>query len=117
MVSVIDFSALVLGPAMATFGETVRYTPGLRSPIYTGASFEITGVFDHAHIEAGELGNPGVNTTRPVLGVQLSQFPAGYDPENAQKDTFTVIRTGETFVVKSGKKDSHGGARLDANAA
>jgi hypothetical protein len=114
---VIDFDALVLGPAMATFGEAVWYVPGPRSPIYTGAGFEITGVYDHAYVEAGELGSPGVNTTRPVLGVQLSQFPAGFDPENAQKDTFTVLRTGETFVVKSGKKDSHGGARLDANAA
>jgi hypothetical protein len=47
-----------------------------------------------------------------VLGVRLSQFPAGYDPRNAQGDTFVV--RGVTYVVKDGRPDSHGGAHLEA---
>ena len=63
---------------------------------------------------AGEF-DQGVTTSNPRLGIQLSQFPAGFDPKLAQGDRFTVKRTGRTYVVKLGMPDGQGGARLDAN--
>ena len=106
----IDWNALVLGPTMGVFGEPVTYNIGLQS-------YALTAVFDEAFTSVDALSDPGVMSVHPVLGVRLSELPAGYDPENAQGDRFTVGRTGITYVVKSGRPDSHGHARLDANLA
>lgn len=106
----IDFDALVIGPCMATFGEAVLYQP------IAGAAFEITGVFDEAYLEQAGIDAtiPGsVSNTRPMLGVQLSQFAI----EPAQNDVLTIIRTGQTYWVNAVRPDSHGAARLLLNVA
>lgn len=105
----IDWNGLVLGPLMDVFGEPVTYTPAGGSPL------SITAIFDEAYTPVQLVADPEVNAVMPVLGVQLSQFPAGFDPRNAQGDTF--IARGKSYVVKNGKPDSHGGARLEANRA
>jgi hypothetical protein len=105
---VIDWDGLVVGPLMDVFGEPVTYTPAYGSPL------SITAIFDEAYTPAG-IGELQLISARPVLGVRLSDFPADFDPENAQGDEFTV--RGRVYVVKAGKADSHGGARLEANLA
>src|SRR5262245_13852016 len=105
----IDWDALVIGPAMDVFGEPVIYTPA------TGSPFTIHAIFDEAFVPVELIGESDVISVRPVLGIRLADFPVGYDPQTAQGDRYTV--RGRTYVVKAGKPDSHGGARLDANLA
>ncbi len=105
----VDWDALVLGPLNAVFAESVLYTPAV------GAPLQIDGVFDEAYTPVELVTDPSVISARPVLGVRIAQMPAGWDPEAAQGDQFTVTRTGHTYVVKAGKTDGHGHARLEAN--
>ena len=110
----IDWDALVVGPATAIFGEPVLYLPASTSPIYTAAGILINAVFTEAYQSAGQIGDPGVISTHPKLGIQVSQLPSAFDPETAQNDRFTVQRTGKTYVVKAGHLDSRGAATLEA---
>lgn len=112
----IDWDALVGRPLVGVFGVPVLYQPAAGSPIAAGGAFQIDGVFDKAYTPVDTGADPSAISTRPVLGVQLSQFPVGFDPERAQGDRFTIIATGLTYIVKAGKPDSHGAARLEANA-
>lgn len=113
----IDWDALVVGPSTGVFGERVRYWPSINSPIFRPAGYDIVGVFDNAYTPAGQLAEPGVTSTHPILGVRVADFPPSYDPEQAQNDRFWVERTGKMYVVKAGRTDSHGAARLDAMEA
>jgi hypothetical protein len=111
----VDWDTLLIGPTVARFGEPVTYST-------QAASFAIVGVFDEAYRElivvaAGEatfsdhmLGS-AVSAERPVLGVQLSQFPAGTYP--TQSDTLVV--RGALYIVKEVRPDGHGWARLLLN--
>ena len=101
----IDFDTLVVGPCMAVFGEPVLYQP------LSGTPFTITGVFDEAYLEQAPYDalTPGnISGTRPMLGVQVSQFPQ----PPLQDDVLTIVRTGVTYWVNEVRADSHGAARL-----
>ncbi len=102
-----DLHRAVIG----AFGEPVRvqYTVGNADPI------SVDGVFDEGARPVRIVTDPEVNEVVPMLGIQLSQFPAGFDPRNAQDDTFVV--RGVTYVVKDGRPDSHGWAILEATRA
>ena len=114
----IDWDAAVIGPTNSVFGEPILYWPSIVSAIYSaGVALPINGVFDEGYTPVTLVEDPAVSSTHPVLGVQLSQLPAAFDPINAQEDRFTVVRTGLTYIVKAGKPDGHGWARLDANLA
>lgn len=104
----IDWDAVVLKPVIGTLGEPATYRPA------TGAAFAITVVFDSGFtgVDAGGL---VVTSTSPRVGVRLAEFPASFDAERAQGDRLTITRTGVNYVVKEGRPDSHGGARLDLN--
>lgn len=95
----IDFDSLVLGPLAGIFGQSVTYT------VPNTPSFTMLGVFDRAYVEVNfdDQGAP-VSTTRPVLGVQTSAFPAGLAP--AQGDTVTI--GADSFEVVDTQPDSHG---------
>jgi hypothetical protein len=109
---VIDWNAVVLGPVMGVFGQQVLYQPA------NGTPFTIFhGVFDNGFVEVDPIGSPGVLSAKPVLGIQLSEFPAGFDAKEAQGDFFTMLSTGVTYIVKGGEADSHGHALLRANVA
>jgi hypothetical protein len=108
---VIDWNALVVGPVMGVFAQPVTYVPA------GGAPISITAVFDEAFQEVTLPGDASVLSTGPMLGVQLSQMPAGFDPEASQGDQFTVLATGATYVVRQGQPDGHGWALLLANEA
>jgi hypothetical protein len=108
----IDWSAVVLAPVMAVFGEEVRYMPA------AGAPFTIKhGVFDAGFAPVDPFSAPAVLSSHPVLGILLSEFPPGFDAKEAQGDRFTVMASGITYIVKAGEPDSHGHALLRANLA
>lgn len=107
----IDWNTLVLGPLNAVFGEPAQYAQLTTGVL--GVPFGITVVFDEAYLPAELGGEPTAISARPVVGVRLSELPIGYAPAKAQGDTVLIQRTGELFVVKSGKTDGHGHARLE----
>ena len=109
---------------MAVFGQGVAYTPA------GGAAVQLSGVYDDEYlnlvaIDRGgmeQMGFPGNTTeTRPVLGVQLSQFII----PPAQGDALTLMNpadvfpaaTGNSYVVMEVRADSHGWAKLLLNLA
>ena len=110
----IDFDK-VLGPCMQVFGESVVYT----APGHLPQS--ITGIFDRAYLEllpmGGNLGQEpmqfgaagNITDRRPILGVQLSQFP--HPPQRG--DAVRLPQRGNLlFEVKEVQEDGHGGAKL-----
>lgn len=121
----IDWDALVIGPAVAVFGELVLYQPKApRWPggplVSSGLQLPVIGVFDAEYLELSPLaigemiGMPSnIGSTRPVLGVQMSQFPV----PPAQGDLLLVAATGQAFVVAEVRADGHGHAKLLLNEA
>lgn len=102
----IDWDGEVLGPVMDVFGESATWSPA------SGGSYAITGVFDRAYQELTLLDDgSSSNTTRPVLGVRLSQFAA----PPAVNDQVTVTSVGLTFIVRDVRPDGHGWAKLMLN--
>jgi hypothetical protein len=113
----IDWDGLVIGPTVATFGEPVTYHA-------QNGVFPIMGVFDEAYLELTPLGRGGmasesmsfgypgsITTEMPVLGVQLSQFPAISQPTQAD----ALEARGAWYSVKEVRIDGHGGAKLLLN--
>lgn len=100
----VNWDALVIGPTIGVFGESITYTPLYRSPI------TITGVFDDAYHQLVMLedGSMGATEVSAVLGVQLSQFSI----TPAQNDQVLVQRTGSQFLVREVRVDSHGWAKF-----
>ncbi len=124
----IDWDSVVIGPAVAIFGEPVLYQPmisagpigPLDSRIVGGAAFQIIGVFDSEYVELQPLGigdmigmPSQISSARPVLGIQLSQFTT----PPAQGDVLTIVLTGQRYVVAEVRPDGHGGAKLLLNEA
>ncbi|WP_175867865.1 head-tail joining protein [Burkholderia diffusa] len=103
----IDWNGMVIGPLQGVFGEPVSYMSIL------GGAFQITGVYDKAFfavdVETGSL----VSTSQPTLGVQLSQFPSNYLPQ--QGDQLQIVETAEQWEVREVHSDGKGGARLMLN--
>ena len=107
----IDWDELVIAPLHEAFSEPATYS--IITPV-TVRTFDITVIFDDAAMNV-EAGGMIVTTSNPTVGVRLSEFPADYDPELAQGDSIKILRTGDIYDVKRGKKDSKGNARLDLN--
>lgn len=112
----IDWDTLLVGPTVACFGEPVTYQSQF------GKVFQIVGVFDEAYFEQAPFGSGEVTFgdiqlgsvvtgERPVIGVQLSAFPAAAPPTQAD----TIVIRGGLYVVKEVRSDSHGGAKLMLN--
>lgn len=103
----VDLAGLT-APCADAFGEPVTYSPA------TGGSFSVPGIFDEAYREVTLAGDGSALTTAmPVLGVRLADFT---DPP-LQGDQLTIVRTGETYVVKEVRVDGHGWAQLLLNFA
>ena len=103
----INWDSLVLGPTLAQFGEAVTYTYA------TGAPISITGVFDEQYLGVEPADGQTVTSAMPVLGVQLSQFPA----RPQQGDGVFIVRTAQRFIVREVRPDGHGAAKLMLNDA
>lgn len=107
----IDFDVLVNGPVQQTFGQACQYTPKGST-----TAIAITATFFNGYLAITDGSAPPPQSSRPMLGVQLSQLPLGFDAESTQDDLVTVIGVG-SFVVKSGKPDGLGWAQLELQVA
>lgn len=110
----VDWDSLVIGPLMEAFGDPITYTPA------AGVAFQITGVFDNEYLDLNAIGSeidrvgmPGnITTSRPVLGVQISQFSL----VPTQGDKITLL-SGASYTVMEVRQDGHGWAKLLLNEA
>ncbi len=108
----IDWDSLVGSPVTGVFGESVQYT------IFNGPTFPLTGNYTEGAVTEESLGEAVPSTiTDPTLGVQISAFPAGYQPQQADTLGFVnpVSKVFETFVVKDVRTDGQGTAYLKLN--
>jgi hypothetical protein len=103
----IDWQANVVGPCIAVFGEPATFKA--RS---WNMPFGISAIFDDA-FKVVTMSRDGteVLSTFPAAGVNLADFPV----MPAQGDEVTREGTGQTYVVREVRKDSHGGAMLILN--
>ena len=98
----IDFSATVLGPCMAAFGEPVRFLPAQGVPV------PLVAVFDDAYREVNFDGAElPIATTRPMLGCRAVDFP--HAPP-APADLFQV--RGQVWQVVEVHPDGRGHLKL-----
>ncbi|CAB3779389.1 hypothetical protein LMG28688_00826 [Paraburkholderia caffeinitolerans] len=87
----IDFDALVNGPAATAFGEPLTYQPA------SGSAYPITGVFAEPYRRQEFDGDGAAHwvTVAPSVGLQQSQLKAPV----AKNDRITRTKTGETYLV------------------
>ena len=85
-----------------TFPEAVSYVLG------GGTAQVITGVFDEAHEAHEQEGEVVFSTTRPALGVKLSDLTG----TPAQGDRVTLTDSGRVFQVTDVQPDGSGWATL-----
>ena len=114
----VDWDALNTA-CMAAFGNEPGEGDALISYLPQGAApFPIQAVFDRAYLDVLPMGGAGgsearpmgaagnVSARKPVLGVQLSQFPV----QPRQGDQASV--GADTYLVKEVRPDGHGWALL-----
>ena len=100
----IDFSALVLGPNINSFG-----VPGTYIPFKYPQQFSVSGVFDEAYCENRVVDGMLVTVTVPVFGIKLIDFP------NPPLQNDHLILSGRAYIVREVRPDGHGGATLMLN--
>lgn len=98
----IDFAALVLGPALAVFGEPVTVTPTASQPAV--APYQARGVWSFKPVEIPLSEGGDHSTNVPALGVRLADFTVAPD----QGDFFAL--RGKTYVAVDVTPDGQGGA-------
>ncbi|MEA2756949.1 MAG: hypothetical protein QOJ54_3238 [Aliidongia sp.] len=104
----VDFSALTGKACKSAFGVPATYLPA------TGGTIRIIGIYDDAYDDVSIDGaGSRIVTTSPVLGMQPGDLPA----PPLRGDRLIVQSTGETFIVKEVRPDSHGWAQLMLNLA
>ena len=104
-----DFAGLLHASVSRTFGERVNYTPA------GGPAITLTdAIFREPTATVEVPDGPPMLTVRPSLGVRLAAMPAGWDPEAAQGESFTVASTGKTYTVAQGRPNGAGWAYLEA---
>lgn len=109
----IDFSALVLGPAMAAFAGSVTVTTG------AGAPYDARGSFTFKPVEVVLEGEGGGfhQTNQPELGIKLDEWNAGLRQSDVLvRKAGTPATPGAlpdgTWLVHNILKDGQGGATL-----
>ena len=98
----------MLGTAVRTFSQSdeagatlVTYYPVI------GAPYEITAVFDRAHISVDPSTGATINSNNPVLGIQLSQLAAPW------KKGDRVNVDGVMYKIVEHQRDGVAGALLE----
>jgi hypothetical protein len=93
----IDWQSAVLAPCQQVFGEAWEYL----LPDQTW--LPISGVYDEAY-HATTPGEMDIDTTNPVLGVSVADFPAL--PQQGER--LRRVATGEQFDIRDPRPDGHG---------
>lgn len=100
-----DFASLVLGPAMAVFGQPVTVTPIRSQP--GGLSYPVVAVFAEKSVTIQLEGGDGFHqTVQTELGIRLSDFTV----PPVQNDTIDMAQG--SFIVFNVVLDGQGGATL-----
>jgi hypothetical protein len=116
----LDFSGLLLGPAMAAFGVTVLLRRAEEQPL------TITGVFDRVHLNLGlDPQDAPVSTHQVQLGLQRGALPAGFTPRQGDRVQVQILNgeavdvlpavpggTLESYSVSDVQPDGAGGILL-----
>lgn len=95
-----DRADRMLGVAVRTFSTAVQYIPK------SGPAYNISAVFDKAHVEIDQDTGAAISSTDPILGVQLSQLQT--PPRKGDR----VNVGGTVYVVADSQPDGQAGARL-----
>lgn len=107
----IDFSALVLGPAMATFGQPITVTPTASQPGALAYSTKpdgispLTGVYASKPVQIPLENGTYHSTVQPTLGIRLADFAVA----PMQDDTVVIGALGK-FLIVDVNPDGQGGA-------
>ena len=105
----IDFAALVLGPAMAVFGGAITLTPVVSQP--GAAAYPARGVFSFKPVQIALEDGTYHSTNQPALGIKLGDYAV----EPMQEDTLVIppgaIGAGNYKIVDV-VPDGQGGADL-----
>ncbi|MGI4764565.1 MAG: head-tail joining protein [Janthinobacterium lividum] len=104
----IDWTAEVLGPVMAVFGEGLASVPESWPTYFPtgGSAFQLPGaVFDEQYQRVTELDDGSTATSKhPVLGVIASLFPS--PPRKGDKVLIPSVP--QMFMVVNPEPDGHG---------
>ena len=93
-----DAAARILDAAMRHFGEDVSFEPA------SGGTSVVRGIFRSAHVRADLASETGVQTSGPVIGLQLSTLSS----EPTEGDAFRI--RGSLYRVTTLERDGEGGA-------
>lgn len=111
----IDFDKLALSPCMEAFAEGAEWQSGRLA-----GWNDIMGIYDDAYLPVDLIGSEDgiagdhITSSRPVLGVQLSQFAIfGCEPEQAD---LIKVRRG-LYRIHEVQPDGRGGLLLILNSA
>ncbi|MEA9997055.1 hypothetical protein QN383_21750 [Pseudomonas sp. AA4] len=104
-----DWDGLVLAPLAEIFGEGLQAGGHIMFHPYGGTAYAIDGVFDAAYRDV-HLIDTGIdaNAVQPALGVRLVIFATPPAPD----DQVFIPSTGNTYLIKEVRPDSHGWAKL-----
>lgn len=103
----INWDEKLLAPLQNVFGQPINYRPKRGTP------FDTEGIFDRPYSKEFETldGTSEINTTSPIIGVRLSEFP----DEPKQGDRLFIYSDNTLYVVSDVQPDSHGGVKLILN--
>ncbi len=107
----VDWDKAVLGPLVKVFGEGQGDDEDPPIMFYPdgGRPYAIDGVFDAAYLDIHLIDTSvGTNTVMPVLGVCLSIFEVAPIAD----DQVFIRSTGNMYLIKEVRPDSHGWAKL-----
>lgn len=100
----IDFSALVLRPAMVTFAQGIMVTPVISQPGLP--PYEARGSFNFKAVDVQLESGVVHSTNQPALGVRLADFPV----MPMQEDQ--IVMPQGSYIVADVILDGQGGADL-----
>lgn len=99
----------MLGPLAKVFGEGVQADGPIMFYPDGGTPYPIDGVFDAAYRDIHLVDTfVDANIVVPVLGVRLAIFPVAPIPD----DQVFIPSTGNMYLIKEIRPDSHGWAKL-----
>jgi hypothetical protein len=106
----VDFSRLVLNPAMLTFGRTVTIDPLWSQP--GQPPYQARGVFSSDPFPIVGLDGQVLSDQKTTLGIRLADW--GGAPAPAPRDTITISFEGQTatWYVSNCEEDGQGGSML-----
>ena len=99
----IDFAALVLAPAMATFAQPITVTPAASQP--GAAAYPARGIYASKQVQIPLENGTYHSTVQPTLGLRLADFAVA-----PMQGDVVALGTLGTFLIADITPDGQGGA-------